>query len=183
MRPLLVAALACALAAPLPAQSACLTFTDPAGDTVLGPTGIADAEPDLDIVGVQYLTTATSIGARIEVAALGTMPAKAPGDVFQAGFTHAGFYVDLFAERLAGTLVTPSSSPSGLTVSATFDPATSSVTLTVPKSEVEALTGDSLANATLSDLNAGTSAAYGVWLLYDDAYAAPSETYRVGDAC
>jgi len=181
---MIVAVLACALGTAIPSHaSGCFTFADDAGDTALALTGIADAEPDLDIVGVQYLTTATHVGARIEVAQLATMPAKAPGDVFQIGFTHAGTYVDLFAERLAGNVVRPSSQPAGLTVTATFDLATSSVTLTAPLAEVATLAGASTANATLSDLNAATSADYGTWLGYDEAYPAPGTTYRVGSSC
>jgi hypothetical protein len=179
--PILAAAL---LAAPAGAHATgCFTFTDAAGDTGLQQLGVADAEPGLDVVGVEYLTTATSIGARIEVAQLGATPLKAPGDVFQAGFTHAGFYWDIYAERLAGTVVRGSSSPSGLTVTATFDPATSSVTVLAPKSEIETATGDSLTNARLHDLNAGASAHYGSWVLYDDAYPDPGTTYAVGSTC
>lgn len=182
MRLIVAAALACALGAPAPAHTAgCFTFTDPSGDTALGPLDVADNEPDLDIVGVEFLTTATHVGARIEVAQLGTTPLKAPGDVFQVGFTHAGSYIDLIAERIAGNVVRGSSVPAGVTVTAAFDPATSSVTVTAPIAEVAAYAGAPLANATLDDLNAGTSADYGVWVLYDEAFS--SATYRVGSAC
>jgi hypothetical protein len=176
------AALACTLATAVPAPAAgCFTFTDPAGDTEIATVGIADAEPDLDIVGAQYLTTPTSIGARVEVAALGLTPAKAPGDVFQVGFTHAGFYFDIYAERLAGTVVLGRSSPDGLTVTGTVDAATNSVTVTVPMAEIAAATGVPLANAILGDLNVGASADYGTWVLYDDASG--TATYRVGSTC
>ncbi len=181
MRLLALAALLCVLPAPAHATG-CFTFTDPSGDTAIDGVGIADDEPDLDILGAQYLTTPTSIGARVEVRTLGLTPLKAPGDVFQVGFTHAGTYVDIFAKRIGGTVVLGSSTPSGLTVTGTVDAAANSVTVTVLKSDIEALTGATLTGATLQDLNAGTFADYGTWVLYDEAYRL-NGGYTVGNAC
>ena len=173
---------ACAVTTPAHATG-CFTFTDAVGDTAIDGLGIADAEPDLDIVGVEYVTTTDSVGARIEVAALGDRPAKAPGDVFQVGFTHAGTYVDIYAERVAGTVILGSSVPAGLTVTGTVDRATNSVTVTVLKSDIEALAGASLTGARLDDLNAGASADYGTWVLYDESWPAAGTTYSVGSIC
>lgn len=183
MRPFLTAALACALATvATPAQgTGCFTFTDATGDTEIGLVNVADSEPDLDIVGVEYLTTTTDIGARIEVATLGTTPAKAPGDVFQVGFTSDGFYFDIFAERIAGNVILGTSDPAGLTVTGTVDAATNSVTVTVAKADIQAQTG--VAPTRLEDLNAGTFADYGVQVPYDEAFPAGTTSYTVGSTC
>lgn len=166
-----------------PAQAVCFTFTDPAGDTEIVQAGVPDAEPDLDLVGAEYLTTTSAVGARVQVAALGTTPAKAPGDVFQMGFTLAGFYFDFYVERLAGTVVQGSSDPSGITVTGTVDTATNSVTILASRADLEAATGVSTNNAQLTDLNAGAYADYGTWLLYDEAFPAGSASYQVGSSC
>ncbi len=178
-------AIACLLALPAPAQAAgCFDFTDAVGDTAIQPFGIEDDDPDLDVVGAEFVSTATTVGARVQVAQLGLTPAKAPSDVFQVGFSHAGFYLDIFAQRLPGNVVVGSSAPSGYTVTGTVDAANDSVTVSVLRSDVEAYAGGvSTTSARLDVLNVGTFANYGTWLLYDEAYAPNSVTYLVGSVC
>jgi hypothetical protein len=138
----------------------CFDFSDPKGDappvTLTAPAMAND--PDLDILGVAYQTTADKFTTYIKVDKLATRPAQAPGHTFYSDFTYNKLAFSIFAAsydpaaigtarntgassgaplaptaqlRVAGTY------KADVVVDAKFDVPNSMVTLTVPRAALD----------------------------------------------
>ena len=144
--------------APVPPSlpGVCFDFTDPKGDAApyaQAAPAVAN-DPDLDILGVTYQTTADRFVTTIRVDKLATRSAYAPGHVFYSDFTFNKLAFSIFAAtydpsaigtaRNTGAEATGVLAPTAqfrvagaykadVPVDAKFDLATSTVTLSVPR--------------------------------------------------
>ncbi|HVF20939.1 MAG TPA: hypothetical protein VNA14_11965 [Mycobacteriales bacterium] len=206
---LLAAAFAVAGLAPLtPAHAAkpCFLFTDVKGDGEVNyvgepETAMKDNDPDIDILGVSYGTTADKLVVKTTVAALGDRPAKAPGDSIMFAFTLNEKKFEITTERFVGPLtevydtvlataveggksymyVNDVSQP--VTVDATYDKATNTITLSVPKSTIETHAKVPVDGSTFSGFVTEARADYFLEFTYDVAKPAAETTWVGGVPC
>jgi hypothetical protein len=192
------------LATTASAAGPCPTYTDPAGDAVLGSPALDPAigEPDLDLLAVSHSVDAGVFTSVIKVAKLSTGGSdKSFGDSFQALFTVSGKAVSVRTGRDASNPVADPTETSSLSVAGTVAPAkvtakydttASTVTISVATADLEKAVGASLAGRPFSAMSAKAASFYPnpapspanySGLVYDTATAPATATYVFGGSC
>jgi hypothetical protein len=196
----LAAALAGGAAVPQPAAAgaACVTYDDASGDASLEVVGpVADADQDLDILGLTLDNTATDLVAEIQVAKLAANPAKAPGHGFSFGYTfnertyEHSYYsygqAPLNTATQTGGFAWSSyvnDTSRAIPVTAAFDTTRNVVTLSVRLADLEPWAFAPAFGSRLTALWADSSTDYvGSGFTYDDVAAPEGAAYRVRYGC